>query len=58
MKIKAPLYCEYKTPLSNHCGPWKCCECGERLINDQAAREHKHNTGHSSFKSALPSEVR
>lgn len=47
---------EYKTPawgggLSQHKGPWKCTECGRVCKTDKAARSHKFNTGHSSFKS-------
>ena len=53
--LKNPRHVEYKSHLSQHRGPWKCTECGAVLKTDKAARRHKFNTGHSSFKSALRS---
>lgn len=44
-------WAEYKSPLSEHKGPWECDECGARLGTDADVRSHKLDTGHSSYKS-------
>lgn len=50
-------FVEYKSPLSQHKGPWKCGDCAQVLATDEAAKEHKMDTGHSSYSSAKANDA-